>query len=122
MSTEQVAGWVRELRDITAELRLINARAKEFRQRKVQLEALIMDYLKKNNQPGIKCNETIILLDEKNATARKKAKEKEQSAVDVLRKNGITPQQAHHIYEEWLKNMKGASSKIPTLKYKSITQ
>lgn len=78
-----------ELKAIQIELKGLNDRRKTLKNREKQLETEIKKYLKEREQPGIKHQETVIVLEEKECNAAKKVKEQEYDSLKVLEKYGI---------------------------------
>ena len=84
-----IQACVIEIKAIRLELQTLNERRKNLKNREKQLENEIKNYLKEREQPGIKHQETVIVLEEKECNAAKKAKDKEHDALEILQKYGI---------------------------------
>lgn len=78
-----------EIKAIQMELKGLNERKKVLKVREKALENEIKKYLKEREQPGIKHQETVIVLEEKECNSSKKVKEQEHDLLLVLEKHGI---------------------------------
>lgn len=115
--TDIIIGYVKELKSLDNEIKRLMIEIKALRHRKGMVESEIIDYLRENNQPGIKYNDTVILAHEKSKRSVKKKPDKIDSGVVVLKKYGvIEPDKA---LLELIDAMKGGYSKIPCLKIKN---
>lgn len=82
-------GDLRELKNITSEIKRLNAEGKVLRLKKKEIEDRISDYLREENQPGVKYGDIVVLSKESVRRKRLKKKEKEEKAVAVLEEMGI---------------------------------
>lgn len=86
---------VQELEGIKKELRKLGARMKQLRDRAKQIEASISDFLKSKDQPGLKHNGIAFIVEEKEIQSYKKQKDKDASAIEVLKELGVeSPEKA----------------------------
>lgn len=86
-----------ELQQIVAELKIINAKAKELRNRKKEIEAQILIYLDESDTPGIKFNELIVKRAERVSHIRLKKKEKQENVIKTLEESGV--EDAEEVYK-----------------------
>jgi len=114
--TDEIKGTLRELRDITDELKKLNKTAKEIRERKKELEAAVIEYLTEKGDVGIKYENFVFMNDQKETRKPKKKKEKEADAIAILRKFRVN--NAAEAYAEMMDAMKGEAETIAKLKIK----
>jgi len=105
---------VLELESIRAEIKSLAAKRKELRKREKVVEERIIQYLEIKEQPGLKHHGTAIILEQKEARERKKAKERDMDAKLVLERYGISD--ADRVLAEVLEARKG--NKVPVKKLK----
>ena len=99
-----------ELRDVMAELKEVNTRAKLLRKRHKELEEQIMEYIEENELPGIKFDTLIVRKAETVRHAPKSKKDKEDSIVETLEQLGISD--AKKACESILRAMQGEALKV----------
>lgn len=114
--TDQIKATLRELRDITSELKALNKTAKGLREKKKELEGNVIEYLEERGDVGIKYEDFIFMNDQKETRKRKKKKEQEADAISVLRKFKV--HNAAEAYSEMLDAMKGEAEMVAKLKMK----
>jgi len=85
---------LKELKNITSEIKRLAAETKILRLKKKEIEERIMDYLQENDQPGVKYGELVVLSKESTKHKRLKKKEKEERAISVLEGMGIIDSKA----------------------------
>jgi hypothetical protein len=78
-----------ELAGLLVELKLINSKSKELRNRKKELETNILGYLESTDSPGLKFKELVVLKKETTTHTRKKKKEREDSVIEILENAGV---------------------------------
>jgi len=88
MASRTVAD-LRELKNITSEIKRLNAEGKVLRLKKKEIEDRISEYLREENQPGVKYGDIVVLSKESVRRKRLKKKEKEEKAVAVLEDMGV---------------------------------
>ena len=89
MSIIDLAGIIGEITELNMEIdRLQKIRLDLVTTRK-KLEQQIKEYLVTNKEEGVRCGDTLIILDEKNSRKRRKKSDKMLIACDVLKKHGI---------------------------------
>lgn len=100
-----------ELNIISTEEKQLRLHFKKLRDRKKTIESQLITTLEKSEEKGIKYNNILIILDDKETTIYKKKTEKIQEAKNILKKNGVN--NADNILFDVLKAMKG-DTKIQT--------
>ena len=112
----QVVGDLKELKNVTTEIKRLNAEIKLLRIDKKKIEDRIMDYLHQEEQPGVKFGDIIVLSNERTTRKRLKKKEKEENAINVLEGMGVSnPKEA---LQNILDSMKGEETVVESLKIK----
>ncbi len=112
--TSKIAENMKELKNITDEIKRITYQVKELRERKNELESSILTYMIDNDQPGFKYRDMIVKRGETKTRARRKRREKEEEIMKVLSESGISD--TKKTLEEILKAMSGEQSVKPKLK------
>jgi indole-3-glycerol phosphate synthase len=84
-----IQACVIEIKAIQLELKSLNEQRKKLKNREKQLENEIKNFLKQKEQHGIKHQDTVIILEEKECKSSKGAKERENDSIRVLEKYGI---------------------------------
>lgn len=107
-----------ELRDVIAELKTLNNRAKLLRERKKELLTQVLEYVEYNELPGIQYQDLQVLKVETTTHTRKKKKEKEQSIIEVLEKLNISDTKS--ALSELNNAMIGEEKQSNTLRVKSV--
>lgn len=87
--TTVIKGYIEEVENIESEIKRNNTRNKMLRKRNEELKGLIAKYLNEKNEPGVKYNETFIILEPIEKRKQKSKKEKEKSIKELLQKAGI---------------------------------
>jgi len=120
MSEEfDIQGSLKELVEITKELKLTSDKAKELRVQKKELEQQINEYLKFRDQPGIKYGSLIIFAEEKQKRVTKKKKVKEADTVKLLESAGV--KNPKEFYQTMIESFKGEKTTVDSIKMKSIS-
>jgi hypothetical protein len=111
-----VVNELKELKSLTYAIKELRAQLKVLTVQKKQKEEVIMDYLRDNNQPGVKYQDLIVLSKERTTFKRLKKKEKEENAIEVLESMGISdPKNA---LQTILNSMKGEETTVESLQIK----
>ena len=71
MSAQQIQSNMRELKAINSEIKRLRSELKVFVNKKKQIESVIKEYLYRNEQPGIKYQDLVVLASEKKQRQRK---------------------------------------------------
>lgn len=110
---------VQELESIRAEIKSLNLRRKNLREKEKSVEARIREFLESRDQPGVKHNGTAIILEQKEKRTSKKPKERDSDAMSVLEKYGV--RDSEKVLREIMEARKGdpvTSAKLKVQKYK----
>lgn len=107
---------INELEAIRYRLKEINVEAKKYRARAKQLEENIARFLESKNLPGIKddVNRIAVVIEEKDTRSRKKNKERDSDAINILEKYGV--HSPERVLKELLNARKGIEQKVPKIK------
>lgn len=111
---------VQELESIRAEIKSLNMRRKQLRDKEKIVETRIQDYLRAKNQPGVKHQGTAIIMEEKETRSSKKSKERDTDAMNVLERYGV--RDAEKVLKEIMEARKGEpvpKTKLKISKYKN---
>lgn len=107
---------VSELKSINNELKSLTARRKKLNDRKKVIENNIKEFLKSKGQVGVRHRGDAIVIEDKPTRARKKEKEKEQDALEVLERYGI--HNAKNVLDEILEARRGEYIESEKIKLK----
>lgn len=80
---------VNTLTALRAEMKNLRERMKGLRVKEAEVTARIAEYLKVKDTPGLKDNGVAIILEQKETTGRKKAKEGDNDVMSILERYGI---------------------------------
>lgn len=111
-----IRAYVEELEKINVELKNLSAHRKKLNNRKKIIEENIKDFLRSEDQPGVKHRGIAYKLDDKEKRQPKKKNEQERHSLDVLEKYGIS--NAKQVLEEVIEARRGYL--IPNEKLKII--
>ena len=89
MSAQQIQSNMRELKAINSEIKRIRSELKVFVNKKKQIESVIKEYLYRNEQPGIKYQDLVVLASEKKQRQRKTKEERNQEIASILESYGV---------------------------------
>ena len=78
-----------ELNQINAEIKRLYTETRVLRKRSKNIEERILEYLKTKDQPGLKYNNTAIIVENKDRVIPKKKSDSEHDIIQVLRNNGV---------------------------------
>lgn len=109
---------VQELEGIRAELRNLGIKRKKLKEREKDIENRISDFLKSKDQPGLKHNGVAFVVEEKETRMYKKQKDKDASAIEVLKDLRIDSPEK--VLTKILEAMKGDTIVKEKLKIKKI--
>lgn len=105
--SEEVVGCLKSIKNISTEIKRLTAECTILRLKKKEMEEKILDYLKKNNQPGVKYGDLVVLYKESTTRKRLNKKEKEEKAVCVLKNLGvINPEEVFYSIQDSMKGEK----------------
>ena len=113
---QKVVSDLKELKNVSSEIKRLNAEIKLLRLKKKDIEERVMEYLHEVDQPGVKYGDLVVLSKERTTRKRLKKKEKEENAVSVLENMGVTnPKEA---LQTILDSMKGEETVVESLQIK----
>lgn len=88
---------LQELDSVNKQIAQLNKQLKTWKQRKKELEVSISEYIREKDLPGVKFQGKAVILEERPTFDRKKKKQQEADAIEVLRRYGINnAEQALH--------------------------
>lgn len=107
---------MQELESVENELKLINTKAKELRERKKTLTKSITEWLIETDRPGVMFGGLVVLRKESTTHSKLKKKEKQERAITALEERGIAD--AQKIFEIMSTAMVGEELQETKLKIK----
>jgi len=116
MSAHQIQSDMRELKELTTEIKRMKMTLKLLNLKKHEIEDRIKDYLDKNEQPGIKYQSLVVLATEKKVRKRKTVEERANEVAQILEEKGI-----HDVDDtvlEIMETLKGKAQTTMALKIK----
>jgi len=116
MSAHQIQSDMRELKELSAEVKRLKMTLKLLNLKKREIEDRIKEYLDKNDQPGIKYQSLIVLSTEKKVRKRKTVEERANEVAQILEERGI-----HDVDDavlEIMETLKGRAQTTMALKIK----
>lgn len=113
---QKVVSDLKELKNLSTEIKRLNAETKVLRLKKKDIEERIMEYLHEVDQPGVKYGDLVVLSKERTTRKRLKKKEKEDNAIQTLENMGVmNPKEA---LQSILESMKGEETVVESLQIK----
>jgi len=117
MSAQQIQADMRELKDITNELKRMKMTCRLLNHKKKEIEDRIKDYLSKHEQPGLKYQSMIVLATEKKVRKRKSVEERANEVAEILQEKGYT-EGIDEAVNEIMETLKGRAQTTVALKVK----
>jgi hypothetical protein len=114
--SSDIITFMKELKNIYAEIKRINHHLKNVRDRKAYIETQILDYLERVDEPGIMYEDITVLRHKKVHRQRKPVLAKKEDVVHLLEDAGVG--NAEKLYNDIQEKMKGEAESVPTLKVK----
>lgn len=108
---------VKELQSIRGEIERVQRQLATLRKLKADCESRILTYLRANDQPGIKVGGKILSIHVHTRRTKLREKDRLKMGMETLRQHGIHITDS--VMNEVLKNIKGESKEIVSLKYKN---
>lgn len=115
-----IKNYVNEMNLINAEIKRVSAHLKNLRKKSKELEEYIVIFLKQKDQPGLKYDNTAIIVETKAKRTSKKKSEAEIDALRVLEENGVENPQK--VLQEIIEARKGYEIEQKKLKIKKINR
>jgi len=113
---QKIVGDLKELKNLTSEIKRLNAESKLLRIKKKEIEERINEYLHTVDQPGVKYGDIVVLTKERTTRKRLKKKEKEEKGIAVLEEMGVV--NAKEALNTILESMKGEEQVVESLQIK----
>ena len=113
-----IAETVRYLKSLTIEIKTRSLELKDLRKKKKEAEDVITKYLIDEDQPGIKCDNFVVLSKSRECRLRKKKADKLKDGTGVLSRHGV--QDPEKVLNEILESMRGDKSVVSCLKTKEL--
>lgn len=90
METKTDIGSVmKELKDLTVELKSCRKRVKELNAQKKKCESDVLSYLEQTDTPGVRHGDFVVMKEVKPQRIKQKAAEKRENCWEVLKRHGI---------------------------------
>lgn len=109
---------VQELRNINIEIKNLQARIKQLRNRSTAIEKDILTYLNEKEQPGVKFQNTAIIIENKAKSIKKNNKDVEKLQVELLRDSGVS--NAEEVLKKMSEIKKGDAIQMQKLKIQNF--
>jgi hypothetical protein len=113
-----ILDYVNELKNVNIEIKRLNQQATKLRKRAKEVEQNIIEFLKEKNQPGVKFQDTAIVVENKSKWVRKGKKDIEEDSLKILEDNGIDDPK--YVLEKILMARKGEELEQSKIKIKKI--
>lgn len=104
-----------ELHQLNMEIKRLKGLVKNYTEQKSNVEKRIINFLKSQEQNGVRYNDTAILLEQKNIRNKKKKNEKIEDLHSVLKKYNINGSEA--MIQDLIDANKGSQKKNESLKF-----
>lgn len=109
---------INELNQVNAEIKRLGDLGRTLKKQAKVIESRILEYLQSKEQPGVKFNDTAIIVENKVKRGSKKTAERENDAIRILEDNGID--NAKQVLNQILEARKGDEEEIKKIKIKKI--
>jgi len=107
-----------ELDQINTEIKRLYTEMRVLRKRAKNIEDRILIYLKEKDQPGLKYNNTAVVVENKDRALPKKKSESEHDIIRVLRDNGVDDPLS--VYKQINEAKKGEIVEKQKLRFKKL--
>ena len=115
MST--ISEVMKEMNQIVLELKILNEKARQLRNRKKELESQVIQYLEDTETPGLKYHDLIVLKAETTSKKPKNKKDKDSDLINTLHELGISD--TKKATEAIKKALSGQEEVVTKLKFKT---
>ena len=109
---------IRELKSINIEIKRLCKTTTDLRRKSKQLEKNIIEYLNHKEQPGVKFQDTAIILENKTKREVKKKQIVEEDLLDILKNNGVS--NPKDVLKEIIEARKGIEISMQKIKIQQI--
>jgi hypothetical protein len=113
-----VVSLMNELKNINIEIQRLNSSLKTIKDRKKTIEGKLTSYFEKQNKPGAKTQDMVVVVQESVRRPVKPKEQKEEDVISIL--NGAGVQNPKELYENIINAMKGEEKRKATLKIKDV--
>jgi len=113
-----IQGYVAELKNINVEIKRLQNEIKKFKKRAVEVEKNILTYLNEKEQPGVKYQNTAIIIENKAKRIAKTRKDVESEALRILQNNGVANPQ--EVLKQITESRKGDKVEMQKVKIQNI--
>lgn len=109
---------VKELKDINTEIKRLQIETKKLKKRAQDIEKNILSYLNEKEQPGLKYQNTAIIIENKAKRVSKSKKDSDSNAIRILEENGV--HNAGEIMRKIAESRKGEQIQMQKVKLQNI--
>ena len=113
-----IISYINELQSINLAITKNNKENSLLRKRKKVIEQQITEYLDSKDQPGVKFQDTALVIDKTTRWSYKNKKDKEEDSIKILEEYGIS--NAKEALDQLLKVRKGDETETKKIKIKKI--
>lgn len=109
---------VKELREINVEIKNLQTKIKQLKARSVAIEKDILTYLNEKEQPGVKFQNTAIIIENKEKSIKKSSKDVEKEQIEFLKNSGVS--NAEEVLKKISEIKKGDAIQMQKLKIQNF--
>jgi len=109
---------VQELKDINNEIKRLQIETKKLKKRAQDIEKNILSYLNEKEQPGLKYQNTAIIIENKAKRVLRPKKDIDSNAIRILEENGV--HNAGEIMRKIVESRKGEQIQMQKVKLQNI--
>ncbi len=124
MNATAIRANMNELKSITTEMKKLQAQIKTLKDRKLQVESKLVEYLKTlpddDDTKGIKFRDMTVFLKERKTHQRVKKEDLNQNVYSILSNSGV--KNPEEVYKKLKESMKGKEERKPGLKIQQDTE
>jgi predicted transcriptional regulator len=111
---------VQELKEINLEIKRLQTQTKNLKKRATEIEKYIISYLNEKEQPGLKYQNTAIVLENKAQKIRKSKKDTENDTIRILEESGVS--NAKEVLKKIADSKNTNKTNMQKIKLQSITK
>jgi len=109
---------VKELKDINTEIKRLQIETKRLKKRAQDIEKNILSYLNEKEQPGLKYQNTAIIIENKAKRVGRSKKDADSNAIRILEESGV--HNAREIFNKIKESGKGEQVQMQKVKLQTI--
>lgn len=113
-----IQSYFNQLKSLQAESKRLNLLSRKVRSEIIETKKAIAEYLRQKDQPGVKYQGEAIILENKPKRVYKPKKNKDEDAIRILEKYGIS--NAKEALEEILDSRRGEEIEVEEVKIKRL--